>query len=88
MVLSMRVLVALTIVAACPQVGTAQVIVGSWNIQTLATNGVVFPDDYQRNDADFALLRAARDKLGADVLALEEVTSPYAVAKVFPLANT
>ncbi len=65
----------------------AQIVVGSWNIQTLATNGVVFPGDYQRTDSDFALLRMARDKIGADVLALEEVTSPHAVSKVFPLSE-
>ena len=39
----------------------AQIVVGSWNIQTLATNGVVFPGDYQRTDSDFALLRMARE---------------------------
>ena len=87
MMLLTRLLVVLAVVAAFPRIGVAQVIVGSWNIQTLATNGVVFPGDYQRNDADFALLRTARDKLGADVLALEEVTSPHAVSKVFPLAE-
>src|SRR3954453_24222648 len=65
----------------------ADVVLGSWNIQTLATNGVVFPDDYRRSEADSALLREARDQLGADVLALEEVTSPYAVSKVFPLSE-
>jgi Endonuclease/Exonuclease/phosphatase family len=62
----------------------ADLIIGSWNIQTLATNGVVFPTDHRRNENDFALLRLARDKLGADVLALEEVTSPFATSKVFP----
>jgi hypothetical protein len=65
----------------------AEVVLGSWNIQTLAVNGVVFPDDYRRSEADFALLRAARDQVGADVLALQEVTSPRAVSQVFPLSE-
>ncbi|WP_372399750.1 endonuclease/exonuclease/phosphatase family protein [Azospirillum sp. HJ39] len=65
----------------------ADVVLGSWNIRTLATNGTVFPDDVPRTDADFALLRTARDRLGADVIALQEVTSPHAVAKVFPASD-
>src|SRR5215217_3131317 len=69
---------------ACVWGARADVVLGSWNIQTLATNGVIFPGDYRRTEADFALLRAARNRLGADVLALEEVTSPHAVSQVFP----
>jgi len=72
---------------ACVWGARADVVLGSWNIQTLATNGVVFPGDYRRSEADFALLRVVRDRLGADVLALEEVTSPYAVSQVFPLSE-
>ncbi len=65
----------------------ADIILTSWNIQTLATNGVVFENDFRRTEPDFALLRQARDRVGADVIALEEVTSPHAVSMVFPLSE-
>jgi endonuclease I/endonuclease/exonuclease/phosphatase family metal-dependent hydrolase len=37
-----------------------------------------------RSEADYALLREYRDRLGADVIALQEVNGPKAAALVFP----
>jgi hypothetical protein len=37
-----------------------------------------------RSEADYAMLRKYRDRLGADVIALQEVNGPKAAALVFP----
>jgi hypothetical protein len=37
-----------------------------------------------RTEADYGLLRKYRDRLGADVMALQEVNGPKAAALVFP----
>lgn len=68
----------------------ADVVLGNWNIQTLIYPGdpkTVFPDDYVRKDADYADLKRWRDMLAADILFLQEVTSPAALDAVFPVAE-
>lgn len=60
----------------------------TWNIQTLATAGrKVFDKSAARKAQDYEDLRIVERAIGADVYALEEVTSPAAIALVFPLAE-
>jgi len=57
----------------------------TWNIQTLATPGrKVFDNSAARQQADYDDLRAVEHDLDADVYALEEISSPAALALVFP----
>lgn len=58
----------------------------SWNIQTLATEGrKVFDNSAAREGLDYADLQVVRDSIDADVYVLQEITSPAALALVFPL---
>lgn len=58
--------------------------IATWNIAKLATDGrVMFGDGLPRSDADFERLRRMRDAIGADVYALQEISSPAALARVF-----
>lgn len=67
---------------------TPSVTIATWNIQTLATPGRrVFPDSYARTPGDYAELSLYRERVGADVFALEEISSPAALALVFPQAE-
>ncbi|WFU07493.1 hypothetical protein QA648_36390 (plasmid) [Rhizobium sp. CB3171] len=81
-----------TIIAVLSAAGAsaAEIKLGNWNIQTLGYSGdpqTVFAGDYIRKPADFADLRNWRDKVGADVYFLQEVTSPAAINEVFPLSD-
>ncbi|RWI33299.1 MAG: hypothetical protein EOR30_32095 [Mesorhizobium sp.] len=63
---------------------------GNWNVQTLLYAGdpvTVFPGDYIRQPQDYADLQAWRDKVGASVFFLQEVSSPAAINEVFPIAD-
>jgi len=66
-------------------------VLATWNIQTLTTpNERVFPNqrsDQLRKESDMGDLRAVRDAVGADVVMLEEISSPKALAQVFPAAD-
>jgi endonuclease/exonuclease/phosphatase family metal-dependent hydrolase len=54
----------------------------TWNIEHLAErNGT---GCRPRTDEDYAQLRAHAERLGADVIALQEVESARAAARVFP----
>jgi hypothetical protein len=80
-------LIALTTTAAAV---AADFKMANWNIQTLVYAGdphTVFPDDHVRTAADFADLRAWRDKVDAPVFFLQEVSSPAAIDEVFPIAD-
>lgn len=60
-------------------------VLATWNIQTLATPGrKVFDNSTARKQADFDDLRLVELDLNADVYALEEISSPAALAFVFP----
>lgn len=68
----------------------AELKLGNWNVQTLlhADDTVtVFPGDYLRQPQDYADLRTWRDKAGASVFFLQEVSSPAAIDEVFPVAD-
>lgn len=63
---------------------------GNWNLQTLLHAGdpvTVFPGDYKRQPQDYADLKAWRDKVGASVFFLQEVSSPAAINEVFPVVD-
>lgn len=72
------------------QAAAADFTLGNWNIQTLVYPGdpkTVFPDDHIRSQQDYADLVRWRDAVSADVLFLQEVTSPAALDAVFPVAE-
>lgn len=84
----------LAVLAACMLSSVAQAdgfTLASWNIQTLTIPGEkVFNTqtaDELRTAADMGELRAFRDALGADVVVLEEISSPKALAQVFPVGE-
>ncbi len=57
----------------------------TWNIQTLATpERKVFDNSTARIQSDYGDLRVVEQTLHADVYALEEISSPAALALVFP----
>ncbi|MER9332119.1 hypothetical protein [Mesorhizobium sp. M0488] len=59
-------------------------------MQTLLYAGdpvTVFPGDYIRQPQDYADLKAWRDKVGASVFFLQEVSSPAAINEVFPVTD-
>lgn len=60
--------------------------IATWNIANLHyETGVPLRDRASaRSEADYALLREYRDRVGADVWALQEVNGPKAVRRVFP----
>lgn len=51
------------------------------------TGRPVFEDSYARKEQDFADLRSVRDGVGADIIALQEISSLAALAKVFPVEH-
>lgn len=56
----------------------------TWNIAKLSTDGrVMFGDGLPRQDADYGNLRRVRDAVDADIYALQEISSPAALARVF-----
>ncbi|MCH4547479.1 hypothetical protein MK632_17185 [Rhizobium changzhiense] len=72
------------------QAVAADFTLGNWNIQTLVYPGdpkTVFPDDHIRSSQDYADLVHWRDAVSADVLFLQEATSPAALDAVFPVAQ-
>lgn len=72
------------------QTEAAEFTLGNWNIQTLVYPGdpkTVFPDDHVRSSQDFADLKHWRDAVSADVIFLQEVTSPAALDAIFPVAQ-
>lgn len=85
-----RLVVTVIAVLSAAGASAAEIKLGNWNIQTLGYSGdpqTVFAGDYIRQPADFADLRNWRDKVGADVYFLQEVTSPAAINEVFPLSD-
>ncbi|WP_261316712.1 hypothetical protein [Rhizobium leguminosarum] len=79
----------ISIVLPMPAVA-AEFTLGNWNIQTLVYPGdpkTVFPDDHIRSSEDYADLKHWRDAVSADVMFLQEVTSPAALDTVFPVAE-
>ncbi|MER8824385.1 MULTISPECIES: hypothetical protein [unclassified Mesorhizobium] len=88
MVVKVLALVAASLFSTAVEAGEHRL--GNWNVQTLvhsADTATVFPDDHHRTAADFADLRKWRDLIAADVMFLQEVTSPAAINEVFPVAN-
>lgn len=82
--------IAAILLASLSAAHAEELTLGNWNIQTLVHAGdskTVFPDDYQRQPADFDDLRKWRDLIAADVVFLQEVTSPAAIDEVFPVAD-
>ncbi|WP_313555844.1 endonuclease/exonuclease/phosphatase family protein [Agrobacterium cavarae] len=78
-------LIAVTLSQAATASPLADRTLVTWNIQTLATPGrKVFNNSTARNKADYDDLRAVERDLDADVYALEEISSPAALALVFP----
>ncbi|MCZ8316372.1 endonuclease/exonuclease/phosphatase family protein [Phreatobacter sp.] len=69
--------------------GLADFRIATWNIQTLASPGrKVFPNqDYVRNPTDLAMLAEVGRGLRSDVIALQEIASPAALAAVFPVRD-
>lgn len=69
--------------------------IATWNMGwlTLRADEINGPDTdpkraiYQRTDADFALLKVYAKQLDADIVALQEVDTPVAAAKVFDPAE-
>jgi len=59
--------------------------IASWNLEHLAEDGAT--GCRPRTDADYAVLKGYVDKLGADVIAFEEVQSAKAAARVFDPAK-
>jgi len=73
-----------------PAAQAADVTLANWNIQTLtypADPKTVFPDDYRRTQSDYEDLIRWRDRTGAAVFLLQEVTSPAAIDAIFPAAD-
>lgn len=69
--------------------GLADFRISTWNIQTLASPGrkVFSGQDYVRNPADLAMLAEVGRGLRSDVIALQEIASPAALANVFPVRD-
>jgi hypothetical protein len=65
---------------------SATIKLAAWNMNNLhhALGEPLRSGAPARNEEDYAPLRQYRDKLGADVIALQEVKSPRAAALVFP----
>lgn len=59
----------------------------TWNIETLTTGKLVFPDASTRSPGDIELLRNFVKSVPADVIALQEMASPAAIAQLFPLSE-
>lgn len=55
-----------------------EIVVATWNIQHLGSGR------YQRTDNDFELLRAYAAELDADVIAVQEVTNPELLRRIYP----
>jgi endonuclease/exonuclease/phosphatase family metal-dependent hydrolase len=80
------------VVCTMPALASANgFVLASWNIQTLTVPGEkVFADQKPnelRTAADMADLRSVSDALAADVIVLEEISSPKALAQVFPVSD-
>jgi hypothetical protein len=60
--------------------------VATWNLANLhhVVGEPLRPGAVARTEADYALLREYRDRLGADLVAFQEVNGPKAAALVFP----
>src|SRR5947209_6399312 len=57
----------------------------TWNIQTLTTGKKVFSNQaFVRAPADLEFLKNFATGIAADVIALQEIASPAALAQVFP----
>lgn len=69
------------VVAGAVWAGEPALLLGTWNLEHLAerTGDGCKP----RTDADYARLRHHAERIGADVVALQEVENPAAVARVF-----
>src|SRR5215207_5685973 len=60
----------------------------TWNIQTLTTGKKVFETQaFVRAQADLDFLKNFATGIAADVIALQEIASPAAVAQVFPSSD-
>jgi endonuclease/exonuclease/phosphatase family metal-dependent hydrolase len=64
----------------------ATIKLATWNMNNLhfVVGEPLRPGAPDRTEADYDLLRKYRDRLGADVIALQEVNGPKAAALVFP----
>ena len=64
----------------------ATIKLATWNMNNLhfVMGEPLRPGAPARTEADYELLRKYRDRLGADVIALQEVNGPKAAALVFP----
>lgn len=59
-------------------------VMATWNIAKLATDGrALFGGRVTRQATDYENLRRVRDSIAADIYALQEISSPAALARVF-----
>ena len=63
-------------------IAAAPVTIATWNIEHLRMSNLDGPT--QRKDADFNRLKSYALKLGADIVALQEIEGPAAARRVFP----
>lgn len=69
-------------IAGAVSAGAAELVVATWNIEHLAAADGA--GCRPRVEADYAILRAVADRLGADIIALQEIENADAAARVFP----
>jgi endonuclease I/endonuclease/exonuclease/phosphatase family metal-dependent hydrolase len=86
MVLSRVAALALSSAMLASGAAAESVKVAAWNMNNLhfVVDEPLRPGAPDRSQADYELLRKYRDRLGADVIALQEVNGPRAAALVFP----
>ena len=83
--MAILILTALAAVMAAP-VRAETIRIATWNLANLhhVLGEPLRPGAAARTEADYALLRDYRDRLGADLVAFQEVNGPKAAALVFP----
>jgi endonuclease/exonuclease/phosphatase family metal-dependent hydrolase len=69
-----------------PAAAKTTITVATWNINNLHENAgnAVRPGAIVRQEEDYAILNSYRKKLDADIVALQEIGSPQAAARIFP----
>lgn len=86
----MRILaIALLAVLAAPCAGAEPVRIATWNLFNLhhVEGEPLRPGAVARSDADYRILRRQVDRLGAQIVALQEVNGPRAARRIFPEAS-